>query len=248
MEEFVYDAFISYSHSDMQWAKKLQHRLETFSIPKDMTEATGGRKKLRVFRDQTDLTGAELEAALRKELDASKYLIVICSTSTKLSTWVPREIARFLEFHDRDHVLTVLVDGEPNEVIPQILLEETLVETDENGTEQTYTKIYEPLSCDYRGSLRQARKTEIPRLAAALLGCSYDELVMRARQYKLRRLTAFAAAGFAEESSSGAGSAPTSTLPGIFSFWPMRTVSFVILFSLFIEAIVTLKRLEIFER
>ena len=85
MAEYVYDAFISYSHSDMQWAKKLQHKLETFPIPKDMTEATGGRRKLRAFRDQTDLTGAELEAALQKELDASNYLIVICSPASASS-------------------------------------------------------------------------------------------------------------------------------------------------------------------
>ena len=73
MQEYVYDAFISYSHRDMQWAKRLQHRLETFPIPKDMTDAASGRRKLRVFRDQTDLTGSELEIALRKELDASKF-------------------------------------------------------------------------------------------------------------------------------------------------------------------------------
>ena len=39
MQEYVYDAFISYSHRDMQWAKRLQHRLETFPIPKDLTDA-----------------------------------------------------------------------------------------------------------------------------------------------------------------------------------------------------------------
>ena len=30
MDEFVYDAFISYSHRDMKWARWLQRRLETF--------------------------------------------------------------------------------------------------------------------------------------------------------------------------------------------------------------------------
>ncbi|MBR6704689.1 MAG: TIR domain-containing protein [Lachnospiraceae bacterium] len=193
-----YNAFISYKHApaDIAVAKDIQHQLEHYRVPKAVRQKTGREKIERIFRDQEELPiTSDLSKDIDEALQDAEFLIVICSSSTKLSTWVPREIARFLEFHDRDHVLTVLVDGEPNEVIPQILLEETLVETDENGTEQTYTKIYEPLSCDYRGSLRQARKTEIPRLAAALLGCSYDELVMRARQYKLRRLTAFAATG-----------------------------------------------------
>ena len=193
-----YNAFISYKHApaDIAVAKDIQHQLEHYRVPKAVRQKTGREKIERIFRDQEELPiTSDLSKDIDEALKDAEFLIVICSTSTKLSTWVPREIARFLEFHDRDHILTVLVDGEPNEVIPPILLEETVVETDEDGTEQTHKKIYEPLSCDYRGSLRQARKTEIPRLAAALLGCSYDELVMRARQYKLRRLTAFATAG-----------------------------------------------------
>ncbi|MBO4871964.1 MAG: TIR domain-containing protein [Lachnospiraceae bacterium] len=193
-----YNAFISYKHApaDIAVAKEIQHRLEHYHVPKAVREQTGRDRIERIFRDQEELP---ITSDLSKDIDAAlkdaEYLIVICSTSTKLSTWVPREIARFLEFHDRNHVLTVLVDGEPNEVIPKILLEETTLETDESGTEQTFTRVYEPLSCDYRGSFRQARKTELPRLAAALLGCRYDELVMRERQYKLRRLTALASVG-----------------------------------------------------
>ena len=94
------------------------------------------------------------------------------------------EIETFLQNHDQSHVLTVLAEGEPAEVIPEILLKAR------DGT----GKALEPLSCDYRGNRRAARKTEIPRLAAALLGCSYDELVMRERQYRRKR---FAIAGSA---------------------------------------------------
>ena len=193
-----YNAFISYKHApaDIAVAKEVQHRLEHYRVPKAVRKQTGRERIERIFRDQEELP---ITSDLSKDIDAAlqdaEFLIVICSTSTKLSTWVPREIARFLEFHDRNHILTVLVDGEPNEVIPKILLEETTVGTDENGNVTEQKRIFEPLSCDYRGNLRQARKTEIPRLAAALLGCRYDELVMRERQYKLKRLTAMAAVG-----------------------------------------------------
>ena len=43
-------------------------------------------------------------------------------------------------------------------------------------------------------SLRKAKEIELPRLAAAILGCRYDDLRQRQRQYKARRRTAFLSA------------------------------------------------------
>ena len=120
MQEYVYDAFISYSHRDMQWDKKLQHRLETFLISRDMTEATSGRRKLRVFRDQTDLTGAELEIALRKELDASTYLIVLCTPGSASSPWVNQEIEYFRSSGRGNHIIPFIVEGEPESDDPEL--------------------------------------------------------------------------------------------------------------------------------
>ncbi|MBQ7058823.1 MAG: TIR domain-containing protein [Firmicutes bacterium] len=188
-----YNAFISYKHApaDIAVAKDIQHQLEHFHVPKAIRAKTGRNKIERIFRDQEELPiTSDLNNDIAYALEDAEFLIVICSSSTKLSTWVPREIAKFLETHDRNHVLTVLVDGEPNDVIPEILRKEVTTVIDENGNPTEQIRVFEPLSCDYREGIRQARKTEIPRLAAALLGCSYDELVMRARQYKMRRLTA----------------------------------------------------------
>ncbi len=192
-----YNAFISYKHApaDIAVAKDIQHRLEHFRVPKAIRKKTGRQKIERIFRDQEELPiTSDLSKEISYALEDAEYLIVICSSSTKLSTWVPREIAQFLKHHDRDHVLTVLVDGEPNDVIPLILREEVSFGTNESGELEETKRIFEPLSCDYR-DIKTARKTEIPRLAAALLGCSYDELVMRARQYRMRRLAAFTTAG-----------------------------------------------------
>lgn len=189
-----YNAFISYKHApaDIAVAKDIQHRLEHFRVPKSIREKTGRDKIERIFRDQEELPiTSDLNRDIAYALEDAEYLIVICSTNTKLSSWVPREIAKFLENHDRSKVLTVLVDGEPGEVIPEILRQEVVEEEDDFGEKRVVTRIFEPLSCDYR-DIKNARKTEIPRLAAALLGCSYDELVMRARQYRRRRLTALA--------------------------------------------------------
>ena len=187
-----FNAFISYKHApaDNKVAETIEKGLERFHIPKKIQQKTGIKRINKIFRDKDELPiTSNLDDQISYALDHSEYLIVICSSSTKLSTWVPREIEYFLRRHDRNHVLTVLVDGEPKDVIPDILLHDTRTYYDHNGVLQTIHVDLEPLSCDFRTSLRKAKKEEIPRLASALLGCSYDELMNRSRQYKVRRMT-----------------------------------------------------------
>jgi len=103
-------------------------------VPKSIREKTGRDKIERIFRDQEELPiTSDLNRDIAYALEDAEYLIVICSTNTKLSSWVPREIAKFLENHDRSKVLTVLVDGEPGEVIPEILRQEVVEEEDDFG-------------------------------------------------------------------------------------------------------------------
>lgn len=188
-----YNAFISYRHApqDIKVAAEIQRRLEQFKVPAAIRKATGMQKIDRIFRDKEELPiTSDLNTTIENALINSDYLIVICSHSTKESIWVQREIEFFLKTHSRKQILTVLVDGEPGEVIPEILqYEETTVTLDSGETEVVKVPI-EPLSCDYRGDFRKARREELPRLAAALLSCSYDDLKRRQRQYRMRRITA----------------------------------------------------------
>ncbi len=117
---FIYDAFISYSHRDMDWAKWLQHRLENYRIPKDLCDRGERGSHLKVFRDQTDLAGVELQQALRKELDTAEYLIVLCSPSSAKSHWVDDEVKYFISTHDAHHVIPFIVDGEPESENPEL--------------------------------------------------------------------------------------------------------------------------------
>ena len=194
-----FNAFISYKHAplDNRVAASIQRDLERYVIPHRIRKQTGVRKIERVFRDQAELPiTSDLDDNISFALEHSDFLIVICSRSTALSTWVPREIEYFLRFHPVSHVLTVLAEGEPSEVIPDILRKRNVPVIgadgnpvlDGNGAPVTEEKPLEPLSCDYRLPRRQAKKRELPRLAAAIIGCSYDELIMRARQYRMRRL------------------------------------------------------------
>ena len=120
MDEFVYDAFISYSHRDMKWARWLQRRLETYRIPKDLCEGDVPRTHLKVFRDQTDLSGVELQNALRRELEASRFLIVICSPFSAASPWVNDEIRSFQTRGRSQYIIPFIVSGEPESNNPEL--------------------------------------------------------------------------------------------------------------------------------
>lgn len=113
MSEFVYDAFISYSHKDLKWGAWLQRRLESFRPPRAAAEKGPGGGKLRIFRDQTDLAGAELQASLHRELEAARYLIVICSPAAAASRWVNEEIRYFASLGRGDRIIPFIVAGEP---------------------------------------------------------------------------------------------------------------------------------------
>lgn len=191
MQEYVYDAFISYSHRDMQWARKLQHRLETFLIPKDMTEATSGRRKLRVFRDQTDLTGSELEIALRKELDASEYLIVICSPASAASPWVNEEIEYFRASGRGDRIIPFIVDGEP--------------ESDDPGLECFAPALLSGDSHMLGANIRELGWNKaFLKLMAILLDVRFNRLVDREKQRRRRRILVSTAAALLIATVTGA--------------------------------------------
>ena len=189
--ERTYKAFISYRHLplDIKIAKKLHRRIENFVIPKKLRK-DGQKKPGLVFRDQDELpTSSDLSAGIQDALNHSEFLIVICSPSTPSSHWVLQEIECFLEHHDRNHILTVLADGRPEESFPALLTEIT-------DPAAGVTKEIEPLAANMvaDSEFRRNRlfRTESLRILAALIGCSYDELYHREQRYKTRRLLAAA--------------------------------------------------------
>ncbi len=188
-----YNAFISYKHAplDTKVAERVQFKLEHFRIPAKIRKSTGIDRIQRVFRDKDELPiTSNLTDTISKALDNSDYLIVICSHSTKESVWVKREIQFFLKTHPRNKILAVLAEGEPSDVLPPELLHEEVRVLQADGSEAVFLQDKEPLCCDYRGkSLRKADKQELPRLVAALIGCSYDELMNRRRAYQMQRIT-----------------------------------------------------------
>lgn len=196
-----YDAFISYRHSELDSlvAGTLHKQLESFKLPakviKERKEEVIDQKTCihRVFRDKEELPlVANLADPITDALRNSEYLIVICSPRLNESMWCRKEIETFIEMHDREHVLAVLAEGEPDTSFPEELLyrQEDEVQTDGSVIKRKIP--VEPLAADVRGAnrreIKKKIKSELLRLVAPMFGCNYDDLKQRHREQKTRKV------------------------------------------------------------
>ena len=196
-EERSYIAFISYRHKelDREAAIALQKKIEHFKVPKEFRDKTGSDRLGYCFRDEDELpTSSSLSDSIRYALDHTQFLIVICTPDLPKSEWCAEEIRYFLSTHDRDHLLAVLVNGEPEESFSPYMTNVY----DDNGE---VLKRIEPLAANITGTpehySRPKFKKESIRIVAALIGCPFDELWQRERRYQNRRKVIAGTAAFA---------------------------------------------------
>lgn len=118
---FNYYAFISYKREDKKWAKWLQHKLEYYKLPVTLKKQnpTLPNKIRPIFRDSTDLEPGFLTEKIKDALNASKFLIVICSPNAAKSTWVNKEVEIFIESGRTDKIIPFIIDGTPNAMEPE---------------------------------------------------------------------------------------------------------------------------------
>ncbi|MCQ2516982.1 MAG: toll/interleukin-1 receptor domain-containing protein [Saccharofermentans sp.] len=195
-EIYKYDAFISYRHiqPDKAIAENLHKQLENFKLPKNVnaTLENGHTKIERVFRDEDELPiASSLEDAIVNALQNSEWLIVICSPRILESAWCRLEISTFIRLHGRDHVLAVLVEGEPDEAIPEELLYEEVTTYNALGVPETTKRRVEPLACDIRDKSTKKMiknlQSQKLRLLAQMFNLNYDDLRQRHREKAMRR-------------------------------------------------------------
>ena len=118
-QTYKYFAFISYSRKDSKVAAWLQSRLEWFRFPVKLVAVDRrpphDRYVRPIYRDKTNLevTDEHYWMNIRRALEESRYLIVLCSPSSAGSTPVDMEVAHFLETHggDASAVVPVIVSG-----------------------------------------------------------------------------------------------------------------------------------------
>jgi hypothetical protein len=185
-----YRAFLSYSHRDAAWGKWLHGVLERYRIDKDLAgrqTATGAVPKTLcpIFRDREDFpAGHSLTEQTLAALEASQFLIVLCSPDAARSKYVNEEIRRFKSMGRADRVIPVIVDGEPNdserECFPPAL--RFKVGPDGALTEERE----EPIAADARPE-RDGKEIAKLKVVAGLLGLGLDEVVRRAERARQRR-------------------------------------------------------------
>ncbi len=183
--------FISYSHSDLREAARIQRAIESFRIPSTLRSKSTRfpslpQKPSPVFRDREALASThDLTAEIRGALSSSANLLVVCSRSAARSRWVAREIEAFLEIHGPESLLCLVLDGEPNaddpsnECLPGPLLRENFGR--------------EILAADLRREA-DGRRQALLKILAGGLGLSYERLADRERRRATQRAATWIAA------------------------------------------------------
>jgi len=146
-----------------------------------------------IFRDCEELpTDSNLSNAIINALEASNYLIVICSLASAKSQWVNKEIIDFKKLHGENKVLAMIVDGEPNaidkpnyfdpekEAFPEALKYKV------NELGHLTDERIEPLAADARESGDGKERAKI-KLIAGLLGVGFDDLWRREKRRQKKR-------------------------------------------------------------
>jgi YD repeat-containing protein len=195
-------AFISYRHlpADRRWAQWLLRALEGFNTPTPLVKLGYPARLGRLYRDD-DESGADvpLTDQITTALDGSEWLILVWSTQTQGSAWIRRELCHFAVQHSAKRILPLLIDGEPDTVLAYL--------ADALGEEAASLV---PMTTDCRPRerepLKHTQRRVALRLAAALLGCRYDDLKQREaeRHRQRRRYWAMGVAGALAMLSLGA--------------------------------------------
>lgn len=188
MTGFRYYAFISYNSRDAAWGRKLQRKLEHFSMPATLCRERGWKREPinPVFFAPSDIQPGPLDEELKGRLRASRHLIVICSPNSARSRWVGQEIAYFHELGRDNNIHFFIVAGTPNSdnpdteclhpVIRELGLPEIL---GANVHERTYRWPW------------LNRERAYVQLISKLLGVEFDSIWKRHRRQLIAKITAW---------------------------------------------------------
>ena len=179
--------FISYSRKDVIFAQALERALKNYTPPKGLGAPP---RPLRVFRDQTDLTGVEYHQSIARHLAGSRKLLAMCSPRSRASQFVNEEISRFAAARGADNIVPLLVDGLPNnEALPE-------QEDQKAFPDALCAAMQMPLAADYRQF--DVRRDKLNKgtfygswytMLANLLDRSRSDIEQRDRKREARRRT-----------------------------------------------------------
>ncbi|MGE5391255.1 MAG: TIR domain-containing protein [Deltaproteobacteria bacterium] len=212
---YTYDAFMSYRHAipDKDLAGQMHAMLENYRLPFSLRRYRDIRKGL-LFMDKAELPVSEdLRRDIEMALDASRYLIVVCSPRTPGSDWIDWEIDHFLETNSPEKIIILLIDGDLETSLPEPL--KFFMIGTENEAGSWSIEGPRPLLVDMRsGSPKEQRRVmrqAALSVIAAFVNCDPSEIEKADRRRSIAR-----------NSLIVAGVAALFVLFGFFSLQQMR--------------------------
>jgi tetratricopeptide (TPR) repeat protein len=187
---FRYRAFLSYSHRDRSWSEWLHSSLEHTRIDNDLigrvTSAGRVPPSLRpIFRDREDFpAGASLDKQTVAALEASQFLVVLCSPDAARSYHVNEEVRHFKALGGAERIIPVIVGGEPGGQDSECFPPALRFKIGPNGLLTDERE--EPIAADARAD-KDGRELAKQKVVAGLIGVSLDEV--RKRHQRARRRT-----------------------------------------------------------
>ena len=183
---FRFDAFVSYSRKDADFARALQGNLEK-KFSSLVKRVRGQRQRLTLFRDETDLTASgDLLPALNERIRESRKLLVICSPHSRNAFWIDQEVEGYRSSHGtsgNDGIVAVLLSGD--DPVRQTAISAALTD---GGRE--------PLAIEFRRDriepaqdyAKYSQGDGLLRVLAPLLDLEYPDLKRRHDEYERQRL------------------------------------------------------------
>lgn len=117
-KEYRFFAFISYKSDDLKEAWGLKKRLDSYRLPTVLCKKYKKDKKptYEAFLDKTNIQIGELREELKKDLDNSRYLIVICSPRSAKIGYVTDEINWFTRNGRENQMYLFIIESDPKNI------------------------------------------------------------------------------------------------------------------------------------
>ena len=192
----TYDIYVMAAVSDAETADQLANSLRSYRMPKGVAIGNGADYRNII----TDTTKTAFDEQVRRQLDESRFLVILCSAEAKKSAAFNERLAYFKSTHSSDNVIAVIVKDEPADAFPESFIEKKMVRhilPDQRVIERMET--IEPIAADLRADTPKRRKQllryETVRIAAYVMNLHPD--ILEQRQRSRRRKTIFRVLAFA---------------------------------------------------
>lgn len=187
---FKYTAFLSYSHRDTAMARRIHRALERFRIDEHLargaTPVGPDPSSLRpIFRDREEFSaGKSLDVQTHEALEASAFLILLCSPSAARSEYVNQEVLLFRQLGRGADIIPVIIEGTPDGGDDECFPPAMRFRVSAAG-KITRRKEEDILAADVRSS-GDGWELTIAKIVARMIGVGTDAVFARAERERKR--------------------------------------------------------------